>query len=209
MYYGYGLVSAGIGWDTYKTERHLTMIRHRAESKTHAVIGTAYLERGIDIPVYYATVQPYMSFQVVSVDQDSFTERMWDQSGRYANVGLEGVKGQTNSFKMGLGTRASSQPVPMRWGQLALTGNMAWFHDFQGKNDRDFIARFSNPGGSNHQGSDTTFRIEGNDPKRDWFNLGLGLNMDRNSTRVFLSGDLFTNSRQTLFSGGGGFVTSW
>ena len=210
MYYGYGLVSAGFGWDSYDTERHLTMIRHRAESKTHATIGTAYLERGMDIPVYYATVQPYVSFQIVSVNQDSFTERMWDQSGRYANVGLEGVKGKTNSFKMGLGTRASSQPIPMRWGQLALTGNMAWFHDFQGDADRNFVARFSNPGNSNFsQSSDATFKIDSNNPKRDWFNLGLGLNMDRNSTRIFLSGDLFTNSRQTLVSGGGGVSTSW
>jgi len=211
MYYGYGLVSAGFGTDWYKTERNLTMIGHTAESKTHAKIGTFYMERGIDIPVYYATVQPYTSFQVVSVHQDTFTETMRDQTGRYTNIGLEGVEGKTNSFKLALGARAASQPIPMRWGQLALTGNMAWFHDFQGKNDRDFIARLSNPGGSNYGASfsNTTFRIYGNDPKQDWFNFGLGLNMDRNSTRVFLSGDLFTNNRQTLFSGGGGVVTSW
>jgi len=211
MFYGYGLVSAGFGTDWYKTKRNLDMIRHRAESRTHAMIGTVYLERGIDIPVYYATVQPYASFQVVSVHQDRFTETMWNQFGNRADVGLEGVEGKTNSFKLGLGTRASSQPIPMRWGQLALTGNMAWFHDFQGKNDRDFIARFSNRGDRNFdsRSSDDTFTIYGNDPKRDWFNFGIGLNMDRNSTRIFLGADLFSNSRQAMFTGNGGFVTSW
>ena len=187
------------------------MIQHRAESKTHATIGTVYLERGIDIPVYYATIQPYTSFQIVSVHQDKFTETMRNQFGNRAEVGLEGVEGKTNSFKFALGTRASSQPIPMQWGQLALTTNMAWFHDFQGKNDRDFIARFSNSGERNFdaRSSGDTFRIYGNDPKRDWFNFGLGLNMDRNSTRIFLGGDLFTNSRQAMFTGNGGFVTSW
>ena len=136
---------------------------------------------------------------------------MWNHLGQYSDVGLEGVKGRTDSFKLALGTRAASQPIPLPWGQLALTGNMAWFHEFNGKGDRDFVARFTNPGSSNFgsQFSDLTFRIDGNDPKRDWFNLGLGLNMDRNSTRVFLGADLYTNDRQTLFSGNLGFNTSW
>ena len=211
MYYGYGFVSAGFGTDWYETKRNLTMLGYSAEGKTHATIGTVYVERGIDIPVYYATIQPYTSFQVVSVNQDKFTETMRDQTGRYTDIGLEGVEGKTHSLKLALGARAASQPIPMRWGQLALTGNMAWFHDFQGKGDRMFVAKLSNPSGNNFgtQFSDTTFRIYGNDPKQDWFNLGLGLNMDRNSTRVFLSGDLFTNSRQTLCSGGIGYITSW
>ena len=211
MYYGYGFASAGFGTDWYKTERHLNMIGYRAEGKTHASIGTVYLERGIDIPVYYATVQPYTSFQIVSAHQNKFTEMMWDETGRYTDVGLEGVEGITNSFKMAIGLRAASQPIQMRWGQLAITKNIAWFHDFQGKNDRDYIARFSNRGNGNFGGqfSDITYKIDGNDPKQDWFNLGLGLNMDRNSTRLYLGGDLFTNSRQTLCSGNLGFTTSW
>ena len=211
MYYGYGLAAAGFGMDWYDTERNLTMLNHRAESKTNAKIGTVYLERGIDIPVYYATLQPYTSFQVVSVHQDRFTERMYNPQGLYSDIGLEGVKGRTDSFKLALGTRAASQPIPLPWGQLALTGNMAWFHDFNGKGDRDFIARFANPGGNSFgaQYSDLTFRIDGNDPKRDWFNFGLGLNMDRNSTRAFLGADLYANSRQTMFSGNLGFITSW
>jgi subtilase-type serine protease len=211
MYYGYWLTAAGFGVDSYDTERNLTMLNHRAESKTHAKIGSVYLERGIDIPVYYATLQPYTSFQVVSVHQDKFTERMWDRWGRYSDSGLESVKGRTDSFRLGIGARAASQPIPVRWGQLAITGNMAWFHEFQGKQDRDFIARFANPGGCNFNTkfSDVTFRIDGNDPKQDWVNLGLGFNMDRNSTRVFLAGDLFTSSRQTLFSGTAGVIVGW
>ena len=213
MYYGYGLAAAGFGVDNYETQRSMTLLGHTAKSKTDATIGTVYLERGIDIPVYYATIQPYTSFQVVSVTQDAFTESMRNQTGTYTvnPFGLEGVKGDTNSFKMALGMRSSTQPIPMRWGQLALTTNLAWLHEFNGKNDRDFIGRYSNPGGQNFgtQFSDTTFRIYGNDPKRDWVNFGLGFNMDRNSTRTFVAADLFSNNRQTLFSASGGVVTSW
>jgi len=177
----------------------------------HGTIGSLYMERGMDIPVDYATVQPFTSFQVVSVHQDKFTETMWNQYGYYTNIGLEGVKGRTDSFKLGLGARASSQPVPLPWGQLALSANMAWYHDFQGKNDRDFIARFSNPGGNNFDSSlsDVTFRVYGNNPKQDWFNFGWGLHLDRNSTRFFLDANLYANERQTMFTGNGGIVTSW
>ena len=211
MYYGYGLVSVGLGRDTYKTKRQLNMIRHNAESKTNADIGTIYLERGIDIPVYYATLQPYTSFQLVSVSQEQFTERMWNQYGNRADVGLEGLKNRTNSYRLAFGTRASTQPIPMRWGQLATTYNIAWFHEFQSEKERRFSARFSNPDGTNFGTpfSSSKFTIRGSDPKRDWFNFGVGLNLDRNSTRIFLGGDLFANSRQTMFSGSGGFITSW
>ena len=211
MYFGYGLVTAGFGGDTYKTKRNLTMLGHRAESKFNGTIGTIYLERGIDIPVYHATVQPYASFQVVSISQDKFTERMWNKQGLYTNVGLEGIKGRTESYMMSIGARMSSTPIPMRWGQLALTANTAWFHDFNGDKDREFVGRITNPGGSNYgtQFSNAKFKVAGNDPKQDWFNFGFGLHIDRNSTRVFVGADLFTNSRQSLFSGYGGWGTSW
>ena len=211
MYFGYWLASAGFGIDNYKMERNLTMIGHRAESKFTANIGTAYLERGIDIPVYYATFQPYANFQAVAVQQDKFTERMWNQNGQYTNIGLEGVEGKTNSLRMAIGARSSSMPVILPWGQLAMTTNMAWYHEFCNDKDRTFVARFANPGGSNFGTtlSDTTFTVRGNNPKQDWFNFGFGLNVDRNSTRFFLGADLFANSQQTMFSGNGGFVTVW
>jgi len=211
MYFGYGLVSAGFGGDTYKNRRELTMTGHRAQSKFTGGIGTVYMERGIDIPIYYATLQPYTSFQVAHISQEKFTEKMWDHTGQYSSIGLEGLKGTTESYLMSIGARMSSAPVTMRWGQVALTMNSAWFHDFSDKKGRDFVGRFTNPGGSNFgtQFSDATFRVAGNDPKQDWFNFGFGLNMDRNSTRVFLGADMFTNSRQTLVSGFGGVATAW
>ena len=211
MYYGYGLAAAGYGHNTYKTTRNLTTLGHTAESRTHGNIGSVYLERGMDIPVYYATVQPFTSFQVVSVHLDKFTEDMRNQYGYNANVGLDGVKGRTDSFKMGLGARASSQPIPFQWGQLAASMNMAWYHEFNGDNDRDFIAKFTNPGGCNFDAglSDVTFRVVGNDPKRDWFNFGGGLHVDRNSTRFFVDANLYTNERQSLFTGNFGVSTSW
>jgi len=208
MYYGYGLLSAGFGADEYKTERNLWLLGHRAESKFNGAIGTAYLERGIDIPIYYATLQPYTSFQVVSASQDSFKEKMWNQLGQNAKIGLEGLSGNTDSYKWALGARSSSMPVPFRWGQVALTTNAAWFHEFN-KDNRSFSARFANPGGANFAVQNTKYTIKGTNPKQDWFNFGFGLNMDRNSTRLFLNADLFANEQQTLFSGGGGFITSW
>ena len=209
MYFGYGLAALGFGVDNYKTKRHLDMLGHRAQSKYNGHIGTAYLERGIDIPVYYATVQPYTSFQVVTVRQENFTETMWDQTGQYAGVGLQGLKASTDSYKLALGARASSVPVPLQWGQVAVTTNLAWFHEFNADNHHNFVARFANPGGSNFEIQNTKFRVHGNNPRQDWFNFGFGLHVDRNSTRFFIGPDLYANNRQTLFSGNGGFVTSW
>jgi len=211
MFYGYGLASAGFGRDNYKTKRTLTMLDHTAQSHSFGNIGTVYLERGLDLPVYYSTLQPFASFQVVSVNMEKFNETMWNQYGNYGCAGLEGVKARTNSFKLGLGARASSQPVPLPWGQLAVSGNMAWYHDFAGEHDRKFVARFVNYGGMNFDDglSGATFRVHGNDPKQDWFNVGVGLHLDRNSTRFFIDGNLYANERQSLFSGNCGIVTSW
>ena|GEM_PF-2254218 len=211
MYYGYGLVSAGFGGDTYKTKRNLTMIGHRAESKFKSGIGTIYLERGIDLPIYYATIQPHVSFQATRVDRDSFTERMWDQYGQLTDVGLVGSRAKTDSCMMSLGARTSSSPIAMRWGQVAFTTNTAWFHDFNGGKNREFIGRFGNPDGNNYgiQFANASFKIAGNNPKQDWFNFGVGVHMDRNSTRVNVGADMLTNERQTLFSGFAGVSTSW
>ena len=210
MYYGYGLVSGGFGVDTYKTNRNMTMVGHTATSKMDGCIGTAYFERGIDIPIYYATLQPYTSFQFVSVSQDGFREKMRNQYDVRSDVGIVGNKTRTDSYRMALGARASSTPTVTRWGQLALTTNMAWFHEFN-DNNSEFVGRFSNTNNSNFsmQYDNARFKIAGNAPKRDWFNFGLGLHMDRNSTRLFLASDLYTNSRQTLYSGGGGVAVSW
>jgi uncharacterized protein with beta-barrel porin domain len=208
MYFGYGLLSGGFGSDNYKTKRYLDTVGHRASSKYNGTVGTLYFERGIDIPVYYATVQPYASFHAASVWHDKFSETMWDQTGQYAGVGLLGQKGTTESFRGAVGVRASSMPVGFKWGQVALTANTAWFHEFNDKYST-FTARFANPGGNNYYAQNTAFTIRGTDPKRDWFNFGFALNMDRNSTRIFLGADLYENGRQTLFSGSGGFATSW
>ena len=210
MYYGYGLASLGFGSDNYKTKRHLTMIGHRAESKFNGTIGTMYLERGIDIPVYYATVQPYTSFQVVSVGKEKFSETMWNQLGQYTDTGLVGLKTRTDSYRLAIGARASTTPVVTRWGQAAFTTNTAWFHDFNQQQDWGYVARFGNPGENNFTGnSGTSFKIFGNNPKQDWVNFGFGLNIDRNSTRFVIGSDLYANNRQTMFSGSGGVVTSW
>ncbi|MCL2005173.1 MAG: autotransporter domain-containing protein [Planctomycetaceae bacterium] len=210
MYFGYGLASAGFGMDNYKVRRNLTMIGHNATSRLDGNIGTAYLERGIDIPVYYATLQPYASFQFATIGQDRFTEKMRDQNDVRADVGLVGNKARTDSYRMSFGARASSTPIAMRWGQLAMTTNIAWFHEFNDDNG-NFVARIANPGGNNYgtQHNSASFKIAGTDTKRDWFNFGFGLHMDRNSTRVFIGSDLYGNGRQTLFSGSGGVITSW
>jgi len=209
MYYGYGLVSAGVGGAHYKSDRRLQMLGHRAEAKFNGSLGSLYVERGIDIPIYYAAMQPYLSFQAISARLDKFTERMWDQTDTRANVGLRGVAGETDSFKAAAGMRFSTTPLPFQWGQVAFTGNGAWFHEFSGNASGGFVGKFSNPNGSNFSNSDATFKISGSGTKRDWINFGAGVHMDRNSTRIFASGDLFANGRQTLFSGGGGVITSW
>ncbi|MDR0327362.1 MAG: autotransporter outer membrane beta-barrel domain-containing protein [Planctomycetaceae bacterium] len=209
MYYGYGLLSAGFGSDEYKTTRMCDATQYRATAKHYGTIGTVYMERGIDIPVYYATVQPYVNLQLAALCRDKFSETMWDHTGQSSKVGLVGDKGETYSYRGALGIRASSMPVAFKWGQIALTTNAAWYHEFN--SDKEiFTGQFANPNNCNFVPSKgESFKILGNDPKRDWLNFGFGLNMDRNSTRIFLSPDLYINSRQSLFSATGGVITSW
>jgi outer membrane autotransporter protein len=206
MYFGYALLSGGFGTDYYKTERKLDTLGYRAKSDFNSYIGTAYLERGIDIPVYYATLQPYVSFQATSIWQEDFKETMRDQTGRYARVGIVGDDTRMESYMTALGARASSQPIPFKWGQIAGTLNAAWYHEFN-PDRHEFTGRFANNGNFGSSGS--RYTIFAADAKRDWCNVGFGLHMDRNSTRIFLGSDMFLNGNQTLISGGGGVVTSW
>ena len=208
MYYGYGLVSVGFGGDKYKTKRNLSTLGYRAEeNKFNGTVGTLYAERGIDIPVYYATIQPYISVQSVSVSQCTFRETMWDTTGQYTNVGLQGVKGDTCGLTAAAGLRMASSPIPMPWGQIAATGKMSLLHDLSG--EQKFVGRFYNPGDVNYTSSGAKFSVFGNKPRRDWLNLGLGVSMDRNSTRMFLSGDIYASIKDASFTGNGGFITCW
>ena len=206
MYFGYALLSGGFGVDNYKTKRHLDELGYHAKSDFNGYIGTAYIERGIDIPIYYATLQPFVSFQTVSVWQEDFSETMRDPTGRYAGIGIRGDETQKESYMASLGARASSIPIPFKWGQVAFTANAAWYHEFN-PDRHEFTGRFINNGNFDPQGAKYT--IYGTDPKRDWCNIGCGLHMDRNSTRIFLGTDMLLNDTQMLFSGSGGVVTSW
>ncbi|MDR3234748.1 MAG: autotransporter domain-containing protein [Planctomycetaceae bacterium] len=203
MYYGYGIASLGLGQDMYKTTRNITFLGETAANRHHGDVGTAYFERGVDLPWRYGAVSPYMSFQAAAVRQKDFTE-----SGSLA--GLSSVKGETSSFRLAFGTRTSTSPIPLPFGQIAFTGNLTWFHEFATDNDRDFSTRLSVAGeGGTPGAAAASFRVWGNDPKQDWINLGFGTHFDRNSSRIFVGGSLYANDRQVLYTGNGGFVTSW
>jgi uncharacterized protein with beta-barrel porin domain len=201
MYYGYGIASFGFGQNMYKTTRNITSLGATATNRHHGDVGTAYFERGIDLPWRYGTVQPYTSFQIAAVRQKDFTE----EGAEAAN--LELVKAQTASFRFAFGTRTSTAPIPLPFGQIALSSNLTWFHEFATDNDRDVIARLNVMGGTSATAA--TFQVWGNDPKQDWINLGWGGHFDRNSTRVFVGGNVYANDRQVLYTGNGGFATSW
>jgi uncharacterized protein with beta-barrel porin domain len=217
MVFGYTLASIGIGQNTYKTNRNLELLQYSASNKHKGDTATFYIERGIDIPFYYGAIQPFASFQAASIRQSGFTEsmnRLIDHNGlvdgRLANTGLEGVKNQTDSFRLSFGSRTSSGPITLPWGQAAVSLDLAWFHEFSNRNDRDANLRITDAGGANYiTGTPLSFKVFGNESKQDWINGGLGVHLDRNSTRVFFDVDVFANDRQTLFTGNGGFITSW
>jgi uncharacterized protein with beta-barrel porin domain len=201
MYYGYALASFGFGQDMYKTNRNITFLNETATNKHYGDIGTCYFERGVDLPWRYGTVQPYTSFQIVAVRQDDFTE----EGAGVAS--LQSLEGKTDSFRFAFGTRTSTCPIPTKFAQIAFTSNLTWFHEFATDHDRDFFARLDTQGGSANTAA--FFRVLGNDPKQDWINLGWGVHLDRNSTRIFFAGNLYANDRQVLYTGNGGFITSW
>ncbi|MCL2744123.1 MAG: autotransporter domain-containing protein, partial [Planctomycetaceae bacterium] len=74
MNIGYALLSGGLGYNEYDTERTISFVNRRTKNEHNAFVGTVYAERGLEFKMKKAKVQPFFGLQYVGNQQDSFTE---------------------------------------------------------------------------------------------------------------------------------------
>ena len=201
MYIGYMLLSGGLGYNQYDTERTISFMDRRAASRHNAFVGTVYGERGLEIQGALAKWQPFVGLQYIGNQQRGFTE-----TGA-GSLNLSGDITTGNSFRSLLGTRLGRNIARTHRGTLALFGQAYWAHEFL-RTYADFTARFSNPNHANYS-TDSKFTVSGNDMGRDWAVLGTGLTYDRRNWRLFAGYDISLNKHQVLHTGNAGFVYGW
>lgn len=197
MLIGYMLLSGGLGYNQYDTERTISFMNRRATNRHNGIVGTVYGERGLEIQGALAKWQPFLGLQYIGNQQQGFTE-----TGA-GSLNLTGDITTGNSFRSLFGTRLSSDLARTHRGTLALFGQAYWMHEFLNPTYAAFTAQF---GGAP---SATKFTVHGNDAARDWAVLGTGLTYDRRNWRLFAGYDISMNKQQVLHAGNAGFVYGW
>ena len=198
MQVGYALVSGGLGYNQYDTERTISFVNRRATNKHNAFVGTVYGERGLEIKRRNTVWQPFLGLQYIGNQQESFTERGAD------SLNLVGDLTTAHSLRSLLGTRVSTNVNR----SLSLFGQAIWMHEFLGRTSTDFVGQFSNPGMSNFS-STSKFLVRGNNPGRDWAVVGAGFTRDNGRWRVFGGYDAYINNQQVLHTGNAGLMLGW
>ena len=198
LYIGYAILSGGLGYNQYDTERTISFVNRKARNDHSAFVGTLYGERGLEFKTQNGKVQPFLGLQYVGNQQESFTERGANSLNLLGDI----VTG--NSFRSLLGSRFSTDVNR----SVSLFGQVVWMHEFLDRTSTDFTAQFSNPGMANFS-STSKYTVRGNNPGRDWVILGTGLNRDAKNWRVFAGYDAYINSRQVLHTGNAGIAFGW
>lgn len=199
---GYFLATGSLGNTRYDTKRTISFMAREARNKHDAFVGTAYAERGLNMKTSFGKLQPFVGLQYVGNQQDSFTEH------GAGSLNLKGDRNDADSFRSVLGARLSSKARRVNDGRLSFNGSAVWMHEFLSPTYTDFTAQFSNPNMANFSAVEK-FKVRGNDPKRDWAILGLGLNYDKARFRVFAGYDAYVNAQQVLHTGNAGIVVGW
>ncbi|MDR0338013.1 MAG: autotransporter outer membrane beta-barrel domain-containing protein, partial [Planctomycetaceae bacterium] len=198
---GYFLASGGLGNNNYDTERTISFVNRKTKNKHDAIVGTVYLEHGLEFKNRYGILQPFFGMQYVGSQQDGFTEH----GANSLNLVAKSTDG--HSVRSLLGNRLSTNAKNFHNGSLSFYGNAIWMHEFL-RSYTNFTAEFSNPGLTNFS-STAKFTVRGNDAKRDWAILGTGFNYDKNNVRLFGSYDAYINGQQILHTGNIGLTYGW
>jgi uncharacterized protein with beta-barrel porin domain len=201
MKIGYILASGGLGNNRYDTERTISFVNRKTQNKHDAIVGTVYLERGLELKNRYGNLQPFFGIQYVGSQQNGFAEH----GAQSLNLAANATDG--HSLRSLLGSRFSTNSRTVNKGKLSLYGNAIWMHEFL-RSYTNFTAEFSNPGLTNFS-STAKFTVRGNDSKRDWAIIGAGLNYDKNRIRLFGGYDAYANGQQVLHTGNAGIVYGW
>ncbi|MDR0335476.1 MAG: autotransporter domain-containing protein, partial [Planctomycetaceae bacterium] len=197
LYQGYVLASAGLGNVQYDTQRTISFVGRRATSKHDAFVGTIYAERGFDFATALGRLQPYLGIQYIGNRQDRFTE-----TGA-GDLNLIGQRTETDSVRSLLGTRFQSKVRRYNGGRLNANANIAWLHEYADSSTSFTANLVGNPV------PNTNFTVRGNDTKRDWLILGVGLNYEKKPIRLFGGYDAYVNNQQILHTGNAGLTYSW
>jgi outer membrane autotransporter protein len=201
MNVGYFMANAGLGNNRYDTQRTISFVNRKTKNEHDAIVGTVYLERGLEIKRHRSVLQPFFGLQYVGSQQDGFTEQ------GAGSLNLTAASTDGHSLRSLLGSRFSTNARKFNKGKLSYYGNAIWMHEFL-RSYTNFSAEFSNPAFANFS-STGKFTVRGNDSKRDWAIIGAGVNYEKNRVRLFAGYDAYANGQQVLHTGNAGFVYGW
>ena len=201
---GYTSFVAGFGFDKYKTDRDVTKptlgpgtpYGGHSRADFDGWQGGLYLERGLG-PRTRLGLQPYVGLQYLNSSTDAYCET---GDNKYK---LETDSAEVNSLRSNLGVRFARQICRVKRGDLYLSGNVSWMHEFL-DTDCEMASKWAvsnNP---------STFVVSGNSTGRDWAVMGAGMDWKlRQRLSVFGSYDLYANSDQMLNVGNVGARIEW
>ncbi|MDR0328582.1 MAG: autotransporter outer membrane beta-barrel domain-containing protein [Planctomycetaceae bacterium] len=214
----YLLVQAGLGFHCYDTKRRLVFgnpdksdsnwtsnwcLDRTAKGNFDAWLGTVHLETGLKYRGGPLNLSPFVGVQFTGLSRDKFKE-----SGAGCLNLVSSHQGY-NSFRTMFGMRLDSQAFRLYKGAASMYGNAAWLYEFEQICTRpnEFTARFS---GADPDKSPKKFTVYGNDPGRDWFQAGFGVNYDiYPHLRASLGYDAYLNTNQVMHSLNLGLVRQW
>ena len=190
--FGYGLMSGGVGFNSYKFDRHV--LRDKIHSGVDGVQTSFYGERGASLRYALGTLQPFVGIQYLYQHQDGF-----DEHGSLLALSSNGVF--TNSLRTMVGGRfVKGFGGGQRMMQWYLQGH--WMHEYLDQNT-SMTAGFT---GITGPGFETT----GTGMGRDWLVVGTGLELNLNSQMSFIgSYDAQFNDRTALHIGSIGAKIVW
>lgn len=164
--------SVGYGWTSYTLKRNVVFQEStRTTPQTNVKTkgdpdGNEYwasIGAGYDFSRNALSFGPYVRASYARSEIDSYTEKDQSSSG----LQMEIDDNNRNSITTDLGFRAS-YAVSTNWGVLIPQASFEYEHEF----DQDAVDSKS---AYALDASNTIYSIEGDDPDRDYFNLGAGL----------------------------------
>ena len=196
--FNYYILSAGIGPDSYRSSRTVSVgnIVDVAEGSYGGWQSSIWLERGVSFRQADWDIQPLAALNYVFLRQNGYTE----QSASIANLQVDAV--DTNALRGVLGGYLSRKLVLGSGRVLTPEFRAFWIHEFL-EPETTIDSSFSAIGGP-------SFAANGLNFGRDWALIGLGGKWDLNSQlSLFANYDLQVNARQTANYGSGGLQYSW
>ncbi len=194
--YTTGLV--GYGYHDFETSRRIVFggINRTAKGDYNGHEFNAYLEKGANLYMGGATVQPLMSLQYVLLNQEDFTET----GAGAANLMVD--PDTVNSLRFALGGRISGTLPVGVWGVVTPEFRARWVHEFL-DTDQVVTNSFSGAPGAN-------FAIQGVDLGRDYGVIGVGVSANITPTTLLtLDYDLQFSDALSAHTGRGGLEFIW